>query len=409
MALIADPTRKAATKAAPARSGRAKLAPQVPRPPWARVQLKAAGDAAATAEHPPRSNPIGLPNPLKEGLEAVSGLAMDEVRVHRNSAEPEKLGALAYARGNDIHLGPGQEEHLPHEAWHVIQQKQGRVLPTARLQRASINDDSALEQEADRMGAKALRTTAESSAPPARTPVAVGQPAQLKRTRDYEAALTKKWYASEIKSTGTEKAVEALAQSMSKNSEDSGVYVSDEKDWHESYSIGGDNDVARIVVPDLAHFVKDPGSLDPKLRWNGLTVGQNCALVAEHELIHLRQATQNAKNKLKGAPTGARTPSAHFTDQNIEKTVGDLLDKISKVSTTGYGTFDELTPLINYLSRRINYILSTWKDKKSNAEAPAVLRELRRYLDLHGRPSRLAVVYSTIVELERDCMSSLEL
>ena len=29
-------------------------------------------------------------------------------------------------RARDIHLGPGQEKHLPHEAWHVVQQKQGQ-------------------------------------------------------------------------------------------------------------------------------------------------------------------------------------------------------------------------------------------------------------------------------------------
>ena len=46
----------------------------------------------------------------------------------------------------------------PHEAWHVVQQKQGRVKPTLQAKRALINDDAGLEQEADVMGAKALRT-----------------------------------------------------------------------------------------------------------------------------------------------------------------------------------------------------------------------------------------------------------
>ena len=40
---------------------------------------------------------------------------------------------MAYAQGTDIHIGPGQGTHLPHEAWHVVQQKQGRVLPTVQL------------------------------------------------------------------------------------------------------------------------------------------------------------------------------------------------------------------------------------------------------------------------------------
>ena len=89
---------------------------------------------------------------------------MDRVRVHRGSAEPARIGALAHARGADIHLGPGQERHLPHEAWHVVQQAQGRVRPTMQLKRGdALNDDSSLEREADAMGGLALRT--------ARTPV----------------------------------------------------------------------------------------------------------------------------------------------------------------------------------------------------------------------------------------------
>ena len=44
---------------------------------------------------------------------------MGDVRVHYNSATPAKLNALAHTRGNDIHLAPGQESHLAHEAWHV--------------------------------------------------------------------------------------------------------------------------------------------------------------------------------------------------------------------------------------------------------------------------------------------------
>ena len=71
------------------------------------------------------------------------------------SSKPAQLNAHAYAQGQEIHLAPGQEKHLPHEGWHVVQQMQGRVKPTMELGGESINDDVALEQEADVMGAKA--------------------------------------------------------------------------------------------------------------------------------------------------------------------------------------------------------------------------------------------------------------
>ena len=102
-----------------------------------------------------KPNATGLPDRLKAGVEQLSGLALDDVRVHYNSSKPAAVQAQAYAQGTDIHLAPGQEKHLPHEAWHVVQQKQGRVKPTLQMKGVAINDDAGLEREADRMGATA--------------------------------------------------------------------------------------------------------------------------------------------------------------------------------------------------------------------------------------------------------------
>ncbi|MDQ7084094.1 MAG: DUF4157 domain-containing protein [Sulfurovum sp.] len=86
---------------------------------------------------------------------------MSDVNVHYNSSKPAQLNAHAYAQGTDIHLGSGQEKHLPHEAWHVVQQKQGRVKATTQMKgMVAINDDVGLEREADVMGAKALQMKA---------------------------------------------------------------------------------------------------------------------------------------------------------------------------------------------------------------------------------------------------------
>lgn len=103
-------------------------------------------------------NRTGMPDDLKTGIESLSGMDLSDVRVHRDSAEPARVDALATAQGRDIHLAPGQEQHLPHEAWHVVQQAQGRVQPTVQLEGVPVNDDAALEQEADRMGAQAMQS-----------------------------------------------------------------------------------------------------------------------------------------------------------------------------------------------------------------------------------------------------------
>lgn len=104
-----------------------------------------------------KSTNSGLPHQLKNGIESLSGMRMDHVKVNYNSDKPAQLNAHAYAQGSEIHVAPGQEHHLPHEAWHVVQQAQGRVQPTMQMKTGvPINDDAGLEREADVMGAKAL-------------------------------------------------------------------------------------------------------------------------------------------------------------------------------------------------------------------------------------------------------------
>jgi|GEM_PF-4364226 len=107
-----------------------------------------------------KTNNTGLPDHLKSGIENLSGHSMNDVKVHYNSSEPAQLNAHAYAQGTDIHIASGQEKHLPHEAWHVVQQKQGRVKPTLQMKgKVNVNDDKGLENEADVMGAKAVQLT----------------------------------------------------------------------------------------------------------------------------------------------------------------------------------------------------------------------------------------------------------
>jgi len=118
--------------------------------PGASAQAKAKEPVQAKKAQPPASgisftvqrqeNKTGMPDNLKSGLEGMSGHDLSDVRVHYNSAKPAQLNAHAYAQGNQIHLGPGQEKHLPHEGWHVVQQKQGRVQATTQLKKADAQE-----------------------------------------------------------------------------------------------------------------------------------------------------------------------------------------------------------------------------------------------------------------------------
>jgi diketogulonate reductase-like aldo/keto reductase len=125
------------------------------------AQLQAMADNHSARQQQPiqkKENNTGLPDNLKTGMENLSGYSMDDVKVHYNSDKPAQLQAHAYAQGTEIHLGSGQEKHLPHEAWHVVQQKQGRVKPTMQMNGGvNVNNDKGLENEADVMGANALQ------------------------------------------------------------------------------------------------------------------------------------------------------------------------------------------------------------------------------------------------------------
>jgi hypothetical protein len=89
----------------------------------------------------------GLPDKLKQGIESLSGAKLDDVQVHYNSGVPAQHNALAYGQGNQIYVAPGQEQHLAHEAWHVVQQKQGRVSETGRSHIGLNQDPQALATE----------------------------------------------------------------------------------------------------------------------------------------------------------------------------------------------------------------------------------------------------------------------
>jgi|GEM_PF-4943478 len=106
-------------------------------------------------ERPP--NKTGLPDRLKDGIENLSGYDLSDVRVNYNSPKPAQLDAHAYTQGTAIEVAPGQERHLPHEAWHVVQQMQGRAIPTIEVNGYGVNGDQGLEQEADVMAGRVMQ------------------------------------------------------------------------------------------------------------------------------------------------------------------------------------------------------------------------------------------------------------
>lgn len=133
-----------------------------------------------------RKNQTGMPDRLKAGAETLSGIALDDVQVHYNSPKPAALQASAYTQGSHIHVAPGQEKHLPHEVWHVVQQKQRAMTPTGQIHNTPIHEDATLEQEAEAMGAKVLQL----NVPRELTPLLSHRPNRAAVVQTYAPVIT---------------------------------------------------------------------------------------------------------------------------------------------------------------------------------------------------------------------------
>lgn len=120
-----------------------------------------ATDAAVTGEQP-RTETCGAARDF--GMAAVSssverafGTDFSGVRIYSESRRAADLGALAFTQGNEIHVAPGHwapettrgRTLIAHELSHVLQQRAGRVRPTRRIGGVELNDEPALEAEAD--------------------------------------------------------------------------------------------------------------------------------------------------------------------------------------------------------------------------------------------------------------------
>ncbi|MBW2663243.1 MAG: DUF4157 domain-containing protein [Deltaproteobacteria bacterium] len=138
-----------------------------------RKRLTAAfGSGAGVAQRPMQQkvvqrteNKTGMPDEVKTRMESAFNTDFSGVRIHPESSAAPAVGALAYTQGTDIHFAPGQfspnnsagQRLLGHELAHVQQQSQGRVQATTEVNGLPVNDSPALEEEADRLGSKAMR------------------------------------------------------------------------------------------------------------------------------------------------------------------------------------------------------------------------------------------------------------
>jgi outer membrane protein OmpA-like peptidoglycan-associated protein len=128
------------------------------------AQRKPAEGTSAPAAPAASGGGRPLPAGVRADMESFLGIDLAAVRIHEDG-QAAAAGAQAFTRGTDIHFAPGKydpdsasgRELLGHELAHVAQQTRGQVQATVSVNGLPVNDDAALEREADDIGARAAR------------------------------------------------------------------------------------------------------------------------------------------------------------------------------------------------------------------------------------------------------------
>ena len=341
-------------------------------------------EPAQRAEKP---NNTGLPDNLKSGIENLSGMSMDHVKVHYNSDKPAQLQAHAYAQGSEIHVAPGQEKHLPHEAWHVVQQAQGRVKPTVQMKGGvGVNDDVGLETEADLMGARALgvgQLAAKGSVGLVELTSSSksSHPAQREATADVKK-MAMEYYGPQIEESATSIPMVRLYE----NEEGCKVFLTDQPKTECTMTTNKNGSPHSIVLPDAAGME----GATTKLGVSGKDLYDALAL---HELTHLRQVNFNfyEENKM-----SVGSPIADFEGVKIYKICIDLIESLPSIETIKAIPEDEVKArevclkLREYAISRIEYIEKIAQSMEAkegmemnmNMELPSVVAEVEHVLCL---------------------------
>jgi hypothetical protein len=326
-----------------------------------------------------KENNTGLPDDLKSGIEQLSGYSLDDVNVHYNSDQPAKLQAHAYAQGTDIHLASGQEKHLPHEAWHVVQQKQGRVKPTLQLkENVPVNDDDALEKEADVRSQQALQLANSGSAatvqkkavspvPMSRPPVqraalgSIGQPAANLASAivpDLPATLVTKIQNANTTDLRTEVLKELLGHLKTQ-----GALDTDKTRIRYLPQISGNAAVTEIMGG------RDNSTIRITVYQNGFDAGPaDLYSTVRHELIHVGQRHLAPDETVSSAAdgfiheniydTGVGTPttgSIQLQMQEIETHSWEIIHRAETGIQAAYLN-QTVTDMTNYAQQLINAI-----------------------------------------------------
>lgn len=309
-----------------------------------------------------KPNNTGLTEQLKSGIESLSGMSMDHVKVHYNSSQPTQLNAHAYAQGSDIHVAPGQEKHLPHEAWHVVQQAQGRVKPTMQMKAGvPVNDDRVLETEADVMGAKALQRVATHES----------HPAPIGQLKPNASTVLQKYTPVELDSSQTWEQIRAAFPVMRPTLVQKGLVGSEH---FEMQYIEGTPNVSALNVSDATAQVAM--NADAGAQQKSFFVGAATLQTSNQELLA-------ANSNFVLAPTGVQVTVNNFPNVGVRHVLSQVVAKPSGDKSEEWAKNLETRCNVYYknITKAHSGFVEITKTTKSEGLTGAIPQEHARQID----------------------------
>jgi hypothetical protein len=339
----------------------------------------------------------GLPEQLKSGIESLSGISMDGVKVHYNSSRPAQLNAHAYAQGSDIHIAPGQEKHLPHEAWHVVQQAQGRVKPTMQMRdHVPVNDDDGLEREADVMGARALSVRPSEEAPSsAILPMAVVQNVLVQRV----ALGIQSGEGSELDTDDMSAIANYVQAALERGNEDAITRLQTAVQTHDESKLEA---VVRIIDDERAVISRraDSDAAD------GASAASAMPVRSVAEPVERKEPPPRRSYSVKAKELSAAAKRAEVSTEDIKELAEWLPEGASKAFNAFVATNDAFLAWKN-LSCSADELIGFMKSEKSDDWVTSAKQKVEfdkakaRISTAKAKPAKKAVTFNTIVNIER--------
>jgi hypothetical protein len=268
----------------------------------------AGGSASARRRVQRRAKATGLPDHLKSAVEGLSGVSLDDVRVRYGSSKPASVDAVAFTHGSRIEIAPGQERHIAHEAWHAVQQRQGRAQTRIRLREYGVDDDAGLEREADVMGARASALARRpgdlAPSPPAADLAAPSSPVIQ---REMGIGVNERVQVVVKERIGLLSQGTYLGKVTAVN--DKGDQYKIEFDDKDAHRFAKNRDFAEAAVTRLVAKVVEKPKVHRNAPWEGAQLG-------------LQQATKDAVEKIVGDAT--------TLEEISEEQVGELIELFKK-------------------------------------------------------------------------------